>query len=155
PFGTGNSVNRSLIDGMARLGGGEAYYALLAEPGDRVAQEFYDHVSSPVLTDVHVEWEGLDVVDVHPDVPGDVWAETPLVVHARYRAPGQGRVILTGFRQGRPYRQEVAVALPESEAGNEAIASMWARAKVETLTTQDLAALQSGTFPGPLRAQVE
>src|SRR5262245_29265317 len=155
PFGTGNGVNRYLIDGMARLGGGEAYYALLGEPGDRVAQEFYDHVSSPVLTEVHVEWEGLDVVDVHPAVPGDVWAEKPLVIHARYRAPGEGRVILTGYQQGRPYRQELAVALPEREPGHVAIASMWARAKVETLTTQDLAALQSGTFPAPLRAQIE
>src|SRR5262249_58502645 len=62
PFGTGNAVNRFLIDGMARLGGGEPYYALLGEPGDAIARGFYDHVASPVLTDVHVEWEGLDVV---------------------------------------------------------------------------------------------
>ncbi len=155
PFGTGSSVNRYLIDGMARLGGGEAYYALPGERGDRIARSFYDHVASPVLTDVHVEWDGLDVVDVHPDVPSDVWAEKPLVVHGRYRTPGQGRVILTGFQQGRPYRQEVAVTLPAVEPANDAIASMWARAKVETLTTQDLAGLQSGTFPAPLRAQIE
>src|SRR4029453_10504881 len=155
PFGTGNSVNRFLIDGMARLGGGEAYYALLAEPGDRVAQEFYGPVASPVLTDVHVDWEGLDVVDVHPDVPGDVWAEKPLVVHGRYRTPGEGRLVVTGFQQGRPYRQEVPVVLPAQQAGNEPIASMWARAKVEALTTEDLGGLQTGTFPAPLRAQIE
>lgn len=64
-------------------------------------------------------------------------------------------MILTGFQQGRPYRQEMAVVLPEGEAGHQAIASMWARAKVETLTTQDLAGLQSGTFPAPLRTQIE
>lgn len=155
PFGTGNGVNRFLIDGMARLGGGEAYYALLSESGDRVAQAFYDHVASPALTDVRVAWEGLDVVDVHPDVPGDVWAEKPLVIHGRYRTPGRGRVILTGFQQGRPYRQELPVVLPAEDAEHDAIASVWARAKVETLTTQDLAGLQSGTFPTPLRAEIE
>ena len=44
PFGTGNGVNRFLIDGMARLGGGEPYYVLLGEPGDTVARTFYDHI---------------------------------------------------------------------------------------------------------------
>ena len=34
PFGTGNGVNRFLIDGMARVGGGEADYVLLTESGD-------------------------------------------------------------------------------------------------------------------------
>ncbi len=154
PFGTGNSVNRFLIDGMARVGGGEAYDALLGDPGEKIAREFYQHVASPVLTDVRIEWDGLDVVDVQPDVPGDVWAERPLVVHARYRSPGQGRVVLTGFQQGRPYWQELAVVLPERAPGHAALASMWARAKVETLTTQDLAALQSGTLPMPLREQI-
>ena len=33
PFGTGNGVNRFLIDGMARLGGGEPYYVLLERAG--------------------------------------------------------------------------------------------------------------------------
>jgi len=154
PFGTGNGVNRFLIDGMARLGGGEPYYALLDEPGDSVARTFYDHVSSPVLTDVRVEWQDLDVVDTHPDAPADVWAEKPLVIHARYRRAGSGRIVLTGFQHGEPYRQELAVTLPEQEPDHAAIASMWARAKVEALTTQDLAALQSGTFPGPLREQI-
>jgi hypothetical protein len=147
-------VNRFLIDGMARLGGGEPYYALLGEPGDSVARTFYDHVSSPVLTDVHVEWQDLDVVDTHPDAPADVWGEKPLVIHARYRRAGSGRIVLTGFQHGEPYRQELAVTLPEQEPDHAAIASMWARAKVEALTTQDLGALQSGTFPGPLREQI-
>lgn len=147
-------MNRFLIDGMARLGGGEPYYALLGEPGDSVARTFYNHVSSPVLTDVHVEWQDLDVVDTHPDAPADVWGEKPLVIHARYRRAGSGRIVLTGFQHGEPYRQELAVTLPEQEPDHAAIASMWARAKVEALTTQDLGALQSGTFPGPLREQI-
>ena len=33
PFGTGNSVNRFLLDQMARVGGGEVEYILLNSPG--------------------------------------------------------------------------------------------------------------------------
>ena len=154
PFGTGNSVNRFLIDGMARLGGGEAEYVLLNASGAEVGRRFHERIASPVLTDVRVEWQGLDVVDVLPGAQGDVWAERPLVIHARYRSAGTGQVVLTGFQQGRPYRQVVPIVLPEREPANDAIASIWARAKVEALTTQDLAALQSGTFPKPLEEQI-
>ena len=154
PFGTGNGVNRFLIDGMARLGGGEAEYVLLTSSGDEAGKRFHDRIASPVLTDVKVEWQGLDVVDVLPHEHADVWAERPLVIHARYRSAGLGQVVLTGFHRGRPYRQVLPVTLPEREQENGAIASIWARAKVEALTTQDLSAMQTGTFPKPLEEQI-
>lgn len=154
PFGTGNAVNRFLIDGMARLGGGEAEYVLLTSSGDEAGKRFYDRIASPVLTDVKVEFQGLDVVDVLPHEHADVWAERPLVIHARYRRAGVGQVVLTGFQHGRPYRQVLPVTLPERAPDDDAIASIWARAKVEALTTQDLAAMQSGTFPKPLEEQI-
>jgi Ca-activated chloride channel family protein len=154
PFGTGNGVNRFLIDGMAKLGGGEPDYVLLTASGDEVGRTFWDKISSPVLTDVKVAFEGLDVIETFPVQHGDVWAERPLVVQARYRRAGSGKVLLTGFRQGKPYRQELPVTLPEQEPAHEAIASMWARAKVDALMAQDLQAMQSGTFPKPLEEQI-
>jgi Ca-activated chloride channel family protein len=154
PFGTGNSVNRFLIDGMAKLGGGEAEYALLNESGEAIARKFWQRIASPVLTDVRVAFDGLDVVQVLPDAPADVWAERPLVLQARYRRAGRGRVVLRGFQGGRPYEQALDVTLPERAGANAAIASMWARAKVDDLMARDLAALQSGTFPAPVRAAI-
>ncbi len=154
PFGTGNSVNRFLIDSMARVGGGEPYVATLADPGDAVARRFHEQLASPALTDVTVDWDGLDVVDVHPGVVADVWAERPLVVHARYRTPGTGRVVLRGWQAGRPYRAELPVTLPERAEAHAQIAPMWARAKIEALATEDLAALQRGDYPAPLREQI-
>jgi Ca-activated chloride channel family protein len=154
PFGTGNGVNRFLIDGMAKLGGGEAEIVLLNESGDTVAGTFWEKIASPVLTDVAVAWEGLDVVDVFPARHADLWAERPLVIHARYRRGGSGRVVLTGYRQGRPYRQTLDVTLPELDADHAPIASMWARAKVDDLMAQDLAGMQSGTYPKVLEEEI-
>lgn len=154
PFGTGNSVNRFLIDGMARLGGGEAEYVLLDASGEEAGRKFYDRIASPVVTDVAVAWEGLDVVDVFPNRHADLWAERPLVIHARYRRAGTGQVVLKGFQQGRPYRQVLPVTLPEGEEESGPIASMWARAKVEDLLSQDLRAMQSGSFPKLLEEQI-
>lgn len=153
-FGTGNAVNRFLIDGMARLGGGEAEYALLDGDGAAVAERFWRRISSPVLTDVRLEFEGLDVLQVLPAAPADVWAERPLVVHARYRRAGRGRVVLRGYRQGRPWEQALSVKLPAEAPENAAAASMWARARVDDLMAQDLVALQQGDYPTALRAAI-
>ncbi len=154
PFGTGNSVNRFLIDAMAKQGGGEAEYVRLDEPGETVARKFYERVASPVLTDVRLAFEGLDVDEIYPVHPSDVWAERPLVVHARYRTPGRGLVILQGYRQGRPFRQALDVTLPAQDASNAAVASMWARARVEDLMARDLRGLQTGEVAPAVRDRI-
>ncbi len=154
PFGTGNSVNRYLLEEMARHGGGEVEYVLLDAPGDEVARKFYDRIDAPVLTDVRLEFRDLDVYDVYPNQLADVWEERPLVIHARYRNPGKGRVILRGYRAGEAYSQEIEVDLPGREAEGDAIASMWARARVDDLMARDLGALQGGAFPDVLREEI-
>jgi len=154
PFGTGNSVNRYLIDGMAREGGGEAEYVLLNSPGDVVAKKFYERVRNPVLTDVSLEFEGLDIDEVFPQQLSDVWSDKPLVIHARVRGAGRGRVIVHGYRAGVPYREVLEVDLPEISEENEALASVWARAKVGELQSRDLLALQTQQFPEALEEEI-
>jgi len=153
-FGAGNCVNRFLLEGLARAGGGEVDYILLNDAGEAVAKRFYERIAAPALTDVRLEFRGLDVVDVFPTAPSDVWDRRPLIVHARYRRAGEGQVVLSGFRQGKPYKQVIDVTLPARATGNGAIASMWARAKVDDLMWQDLAGLQSGNFPEALREEI-
>lgn len=154
PFGTGNSVNRYLLDQMARLGGGEVDYVLLNDPGAVVAERFHRRIANPVLTDVALEFRNLDVIDALPAAVSDVWEQRPLMVHARYRAPGQGQVVLRGYRAGAPYEETVEVILPARESAHGAIASLWARAKVDALMDQDLAAAQSGKLPKPLQDEI-
>jgi Ca-activated chloride channel homolog len=153
-FGTGSSVNRFLVDEVARAGGGEAETVLLQDPGDAVARRFWQRIGAPVLTDVRLAFEGLEVADVLPAEVSDVWAERPLLVHARYRKPGRGRVVVEGFRGGAPFREAIDVVLPARERGNDALASIWARERVEELLRRDYAALQRQQFPEPLREAV-
>ncbi len=77
PFGTGDSVNRAVIDGIASAGGGEPDYVFLDSPGELAAKEFLEKIANPVLTDVKVEIKGVEVADVEPKIINDVWAERP------------------------------------------------------------------------------
>ncbi|CAN5313822.1 hypothetical protein BH11CYA1_BH11CYA1_23920 [soil metagenome] len=143
-FGTGNSVNRTLIDGMAKEGGGEAEYVLLNSSAEEVGKKFYDRISTPVLTDVEVKVEGVTTKEVYPKEVSDVWAEKPLYFKGKYIKGGQGTIVLKGFAAGKPYEQKLNVRFPESDTKNRGVASMWARAKVDRLMSEDWFGAQSG-----------
>ncbi len=143
-FGTGNSVNHTLIDGIAHEGGGEAEYVFLNSSADEAGKKFYDRISSPVLTDVQLQVNGTTTKEVYPKEVADVWAEKPLYFKGKYLKGGPGTIVLKGFAAGKPYEQQLKVQFPESDTKNRGIASMWARAKVDRLMSEDWFGAQSG-----------
>lgn len=153
-FGTGNSVNRFLVDGIAREGGGEADYVLLNSPGEAVGKKFYDRISTPLLTDVKVDFHALDVKEVFPHELADVWAQKPLYIKGRYLTPGAGTITLTGFAGGKPYKQDLKVVFPDKQPANDGIKSMWARAKVDRLMSEDWFGAQQGSINKELKDEV-
>ncbi len=153
-FGTGGSVNRFLIEEMAKVGGGESEVILLQSPGEVVAKKFYDRISSPVLTDVKISTEGIELVDVFPRQVSDVWAERPLYFQARYTKPGHGKVKLAGYAGGKPYSQVVDVTLPDHTQANNHIAQIWARSVVDDLMALDWVGVQNGTLNSSIRELV-
>lgn len=143
-FGIGRSVNRYLLDGMARAGRGEVEYVLSEADCKGAAQRFYDRVSTPVLTDIEIDWGELAVEDLYPQLVPDLFSAKPVVIKGRYRTSGSGVVTLRGQRGSEPFERELIVDLPAVPDQNEVLASLWARAKVEDLMDQDLAGAQQG-----------
>jgi len=147
-FGTGTSVNRFLIDGVANEGGGEAEYVLLNSPGEKIARHFYDKISSPVLTDVSVKVEGVDAKDIFPRQISDLWARRPLYIKGRYTKPGIGKITMSGFAGGKAYKQEMTFDFPNEEQANPGVPSVWARSAVDALMSEDWFSAQIGK-PNP------
>ncbi|MHC4991373.1 MAG: VIT domain-containing protein, partial [Planctomycetota bacterium] len=156
-FGGGNAVNRYLLDGLAHAGRGEAEYVLLESDADETVERFARRIQTPVLTDIRLAFSGdLEVSDVLPAagaVP-DLFDAKPLVVHGRYRGGGRGAVTVRGHTAAGPYERTIELSLPEHAPRHDAIATLWARKKVETLLNRDLAAAQTGSFPAGLKADV-
>src|SRR5213075_244586 len=73
-FGIGSSVNRFLLDSVARYGRGEVEYVGLNDDGSAAARRFAERVRQPLLTDVTVDWGGLPVADVYPARLPDLFA---------------------------------------------------------------------------------
>jgi len=144
PFGTGNSVNRFLLDTMARVGGGEVEYILLNSPGEEVARKFYQRIAEPVLTDIGLSVKDLELQEVFPESASDLWARKPIILKARYTKPGKGTLTLKGFSGGKPYEERIEVTLPETESPNPSLGALWARSKVDALMDQDWLGAQQG-----------
>jgi Ca-activated chloride channel homolog len=134
PLGVGSSVNRFLIDGMARIGVGTSFYLLNTEKPAAVVERIFSTISKPALTSITVDWGGLDVEQMTPSTVPDLFGQQPVFVAGRYRKGGKGVVTVRGRLAGKPYAQRVAVELPTApttDSGkNLAVAYLWARRQI-------------------------
>jgi len=132
-FGVGSSVNRYLLDEVSLVGRGAAEYLRPHQPAEEMIDRFYRRIGKPYLTDVSIDWGGLDVEESYPRTLRDLSAFEPLVVSARYRRAGKGTVTVRGRLTGRVFEQRLAVELPDTSRDNPAIARVWAREKIADL----------------------
>ena len=144
--GIGSSVNRYLIDGMAAAGRGAEVVITPRDRTDDLADRIFAMIDRPYLTDVAVDWNGLDVSEPSRDPLPDLFAGQPVSIFARYRTGGHATVRVTGKVGGRPWAQAIDVDLPASEPAHAAIATLWARQTIERLQAE--AEVRGGSLEG-------
>jgi Ca-activated chloride channel family protein len=159
-FGIGSSVNRYLLDNMARAGRGEVEYVLNPDMGEKAAKRFYERINAPVLTDISIDWGELGKLvkaeELFPSAVPDLFAVKPLVLTGMYKTDKDvtGEITIRGKTGEGPFERKVKVTLPASETANAVIAPMWARAKVESLMNKDLMGAQRGSPDPAIKEQV-
>jgi Ca-activated chloride channel family protein len=136
-FGIGAATNRYLLEEVALAGRGYAEFLRQDENAEAMVARFYDRIARPYLTDVTVDWGGLAVAETYPTPLPDLSALQPLVVFGRYRAAASGRVTVRGRVAGRPFERVLNVNLPAVESANAAVASVWARQKIASLSREE------------------
>ncbi len=137
-FGIGSSVNRFLLDKMADAGRGEVEYVALEDDGSKAAKRFYERVRTPLLTDLSIDWNGVAVSDVYPSKLTDLFSAKPVIVHGRFTKATSGIIRLKGKMAGVDQVREIAVNFPESQPANDALATLWARTRVDELSSERL-----------------
>ena len=126
-FGLGSSVNRYLLDEMARSGQGTATYTTLAESPEAAVSGFLDTIARPVLTDVSVDW-GAGAEATPDRIPG-LFAGQPLYAVARVPRETQ-TVTITGRLGG----GTTTITMPIVDLGEgDGVSTLWARGKIGEL----------------------
>ncbi len=108
-FGIGSSVNRYLLDNMAKHGRGEVEYVALNDDGSAAARRFHERVRNPLLTDISIDWNGMPVSDVYPKVIPDLFGAKPVILTGKYGGNGRGVIRLKGKMSGRDFVREIPV----------------------------------------------
>ncbi|MBK6746004.1 VIT and VWA domain-containing protein [Ottowia sp.] len=154
-FGIGSSVNRHLMEGLARAGMGEPFVITRPRDAPAHAARFRQLIASPVLTSVQARFEGIEVYDVEPPQLPDVLAERPVIVFGKWREPAAGpsqggltlsggtvpaagaqpRLVVEGRAAQGPYRQELPITLPQE--GASALRHLWARHRIAALSDEE------------------
>jgi Ca-activated chloride channel homolog len=135
-FGIGSSVNRHLMEGLARAGMGAPF--IITQPSQAAAEaaRFRRMIESPVLTSVKARFEGLDVYDVEPAQLPDVLGERPVLVFGKWRGEARGQVVIEGESTGGHYRHAIAVGAHVGQ-DTAALRYLWARHRIAGLSDQE------------------
>ncbi len=138
-FGIGSSVNRHLIEGMARAGQGEPF--IVTKPGEAraEAERLRRMIDSPVLTQLRARFEGIDAYDVEPQALPDVLGGRPVVIMGKWRgevrSPNTARIVLDARKADGAWRATVNAPVPSADA--QALQMLWARARIGQLSDEE------------------
>src|SRR5262245_14971314 len=133
-FGIGSSVNRFLIEGVAKAGLGEPFIVTQPEEATEAASRLRRYIDTPVLTGISVTFTGFDVYDVEPAAIPDLFASRPIVVIGKWRGSAVGSIEISG-RTGRgPYQTSIPVSLANADTNHRALRQLWARTRIADLS---------------------
>ncbi len=133
-FGVGTSVNRHLMEGVAKAGQGEAFIVENEQEAAVAAVKFRQYVETPVLTHVAFAFDGIDAYDVQPRVLPDVFASRPVVVFGKYRGAPRGNLKVTGQTGNGRFLATLDVSAVRPDTNNHALEQLWARMKISELS---------------------
>jgi Ca-activated chloride channel family protein len=133
-FGIGSSVNRHLIEGMARVGMGEPFIITKPEEAPAKAEKFRKLIQSPVLTQIKMDFGKFEAYDVEPLSIPDVLAERPVIVFGKWRGKPQGTITLKGISGEKSYVDAINVSETTPAKTNSALQYLWARHKIALLS---------------------
>lgn len=137
-FGVGYDVNTLLLDSLAGEQRGAVAYIEPKEDLELKVSGFFSKVNYPVLSDLKLNWGGLETDLLYPRALPDLFHGSQLVLVGRYRPKaGKTDLQLTGKVNGRERRFNYNnLQFPETQREHEFLAQLWAQRRIGYLLDQ-------------------
>jgi Ca-activated chloride channel family protein len=132
-FGVGYDVNTHLLDRLAADNGGTVTYVQPGENLEVVLTRFYERIAYPVLTDVKVEFEGLEASHMYPQHMPDMFQGSSLLLSGRYRASQSTATVRVRGRAGGVEREYAYQFYLGQSGGHDFVPRLWATRRVGEL----------------------
>ncbi|MHC4201569.1 MAG: VIT domain-containing protein, partial [Planctomycetota bacterium] len=132
-FGVGKSVNRYLVESMAKMGRGAVAYVGMGEGAGEKVDLFYERCSRPALTDMQIDWGNMEVDSVYPRRLPDLFVGRPVVITGRFDGRGRNTIRVSGRAGMEDTSFEIKVDLDDPASRHRGITKVWARKKLAEL----------------------
>ncbi len=136
-FGIGYDVNTYLLDRLTERARGVTEYIRPGGDIEQTVASLASKIASPVLTDLALRADGLELYDLQPHSLPDLFGGDELVVFGRYRGEGRGErsVTVVGRRGGREERFTTAARFGGEQAAADYVQQLWAARKAGALSS--------------------
>jgi Ca-activated chloride channel family protein len=139
-FGVGYDVDTVLLDTLTQDHHGRSTYV---QPGmnlDETLSSFYAGISTPVLTNLDLDFGDISTYDLYPYPLPDLFAGSQVILLGRYRDGGTADITLSGGVNGEPqaftYMGQEFDKQSSTDSFQSSIPRLWATRKIGYLLNQ-------------------
>lgn len=132
-FGVGYDVNTYLLDRLSVDNSGTVTYVRPGEDLELVLTGFYSKIAHPLLTDLEVEFEGLEASEMYPQAPPDLFEGSNLLLTGRYRTAADRVTVRVRGWAGEERREYVYQYDLGDTGGHDFVPRLWATRRVGDL----------------------
>lgn len=132
-FGVGSSVNRYLMEHMAKIGQGEVAYLSLKDDAREVMGKHFERISHPAMMNIEVDWGGMQVSEVYPQRIPDLFVGRPVILTGRYTGRLEGMLRVKGTVGDHSREMIIQLSEPQPTPAHKALPAIWARTKMADL----------------------
>jgi Ca-activated chloride channel family protein len=136
--GLGDNPDRPLLNTLARLGNGAATYAGLQNDSRAMMESFWERVSCPALSNIHIEWGGLRLSENFPQAVPDLIVGRPILLTGRFKGAMPPTIRLAGKVGPNEVETFVPVNITEMHGPGDTLAGLWATAKIRSLLDRSI-----------------
>ncbi len=136
-FGVGYDVDTFLLDSLAQAHHGASSYVLPGEALDEIVSGFYAKISTPVLTNLGLDFGDIAVHDLYPSPLPDLFDGSQIIAVGRYRRGGGATAMLTGEVNGRTQTFTFSdIVFADAPTSFVQLPRLWATRKIGYLLNQ-------------------
>ena len=118
---------------MARVGMGEPFIVTNGAEAPIQANKLRKYIESPLLTDINMSFDCIQVYDQTPAKVPDLLGERPLVVFGKFKKGQKGEIQLTGKTANGTFRKSFKIAEATKTNESPALRYLWARHRIQQL----------------------
>jgi len=135
-FGVGYDVNTHLLDRLSEENHGYSTYVQPGENIETAVSSLFTKISSPVLSELQLDFSGIPVYDLFPQQLPDLFQGSQLSLFGRYRDAGSAVITLSGSRRDTTLSFGLQATFPEEDDAYPFVARLWAVRKIGWLLDQ-------------------